>query len=127
MKTTFLPTLLTAVFILGLVWLSGCASSKTMANDPAGTWNYTVNGTPNGSVNGTMVISKNGKDYTGEIRSADGTSNLNDLTIDGQTMSASMMYHGTQLELNGTFEKDTFTGEVVAGYDSFDMTASRSN
>ncbi|MEQ9439623.1 MAG: hypothetical protein RIG62_11275 [Cyclobacteriaceae bacterium] len=126
MKTTFLY-LLTATFMLGFIWLSGCASSKSMAYDPAGAWNYTVSGTPNGTVNGTMVISKRGDAYSGEMRTTAGSASLDNLQIDGQTMTANLMYQGTNLELKGSFEQDTFTGEVVAGYDSFDMAANRSN
>ncbi|MGD1894578.1 MAG: hypothetical protein ACFB15_28790, partial [Cyclobacteriaceae bacterium] len=63
---------LTTVLSLTLIWLAGCASSKTMAYNPAGTWNYTVTGTPNGTVEGTMLITKNGDSYTGELQSTAG-------------------------------------------------------
>jgi len=119
---------LTSTLFVALLWLSSCASSKTMAYDPSGNWDYTVTGTPNGDVNGTMVISKDGDNYTGKLQSTQGGIDLEDLTIEGQTLNAEFYYSGTNLTLNGTFEGDSFDGKVAAGsYDSFDMTADRAN
>ncbi|WKN40467.1 hypothetical protein [Tunicatimonas pelagia] len=118
---------LTSVLFVALLWLTSCASSKTMTYDPAGTWNYTVTGTPSGTVDGTMVISKNGDSYTGEMQSALGNAALDNLKIEDNALNASLYFQGTELNVTGTFEGNTFDGEVVAGYDSFGMTASRSN
>ncbi len=118
---------LTAVLSLSIIWLAGCASSKSMAYDPSGNWNYTVTGTPNGTVEGTMTITKNGDSYSGELQSPIGSTNLNNLEIEGQTLSADFDYSGTEIQMSGTFEGDSFNGEVAAGYDSFDMTANRAN
>ncbi|MGB3588167.1 MAG: hypothetical protein WBA23_16580 [Tunicatimonas sp.] len=126
MKTVISFSLIPILFI-ALLWMTSCASSKTMAYDPAGTWNYSVTGTPNGTVDGTFVISKNGDAYAGELRSSQGNITLEDLTIEGQALKAVFDYSGTELTMNGMFEGDTFDGEVAAGYDSFDMTASRAN
>jgi hypothetical protein len=98
-----------------------------MAYDPSGNWNYTVTGTPNGTVEGTMTITKNGDSYSGELQSPIGSTNLNNLEIEGQTLSADFDYSGTEIQMSGTFEGDSFNGEVAAGYDSFDMTANRAN
>ena len=117
----------TSMLFVALLWVTSCASSKTMTYDPAGTWNYTVTGTPGGTVDGTLVISKNGDAYAGEIRSPQGNIALDDLMIEGQALKATFDYSGTELTMNGTFEGDSFNGEVAAGYDSFDMTASRAN
>ncbi len=118
---------LTSILFVALLWLASCASSKTMAYDPAGTWNYSVTGTPNGTVDGTMIISKNGDNYTGEMQSSLGNAAMDNLKIEDNALNASLYFQGTELSVNGTFEGDTFDGEVVAGYDSFGMTASRSN
>ncbi len=124
---TLVSLSLTSTLFVALLWVSSCASSKTMVYDPAGTWNYSVTGTPNGTVDGTLVISKNGDAYAGELRSSQGNIALDDLMIEGQALNATFDYSGTELTMNGVFEGDTFDGEVAAGYDSFDMTASRAN
>lgn len=118
---------LAVILSFALIWLTGCASSKTMAYDPAGTWNYTVTGTPNGDVNGKLILSKNGDNYTGEMQSAEGSASLDNLQIEDQKLTANLNYQGMDLTVSGTFEGDNFDGEVAAGYDSFDMTASRAN
>lgn len=113
------------VFVL--FWLASCASSRNMAFDPAGSWDYIVSDTPNGDVEGTLVISKSGDDYSGEIRSQAGSVSLDGMQIEGKNLNAVFVFQGTELSLSGTFEQDTFNGEVKAGYDSFAMTANRSN
>jgi len=123
----FLSYSFTAVLSLAIIWLAGCASSKSMAYDPSGNWNYTVTGTPNGTVEGTMTITKNGDSYSGELQSPIGSTNLNNLKIEGQTLSADFYYSGTEIQMSGTFDGDSFDGEVAAGYDSFDMTANRAD
>jgi len=123
----FLSYSFTAVLSLAIIWLAGCASSKSMAYDPSGNWNYTVTGTPNGTVEGTMTITKNGDSYSGELQSPIGSTNLNNLKIEGQTLSADFYYSGTEIQMSGTFDGDSFDGEVAAGYDSFDITANRAD
>ena len=54
------------VFAVGLV-VSGC-----LAVGPAGSWNYTVTGTPQGDFTGEMMVTKNEKGYAAKLSSKDG-------------------------------------------------------
>lgn len=118
----------TAFVFFVAVLLSACAISRQAANSPVGTWNYVVKNTPYGEVKGQMMISQEDDGYTGEIRSNMGTIKLNGLSIEGNQLNSTAMMEGTQLDVKGTFEGDSFNGEISAGgNDTFPMTASRAS
>ncbi|WPP48583.1 hypothetical protein [Catalinimonas niigatensis] len=128
MKVTSQLLQQTAFVFLMAALLSACASSKQAANSPVGTWDYMVKNTPYGDVQGQMMISQDDDGYTGEIRSNRGTISLKDISIEGNQLNSTAMLDGTQLDVKGTFEGDTFTGEISAGgNDTFPMTASRAS
>ena len=109
---------------VSIIWLGGCAASK-VSYSPIGKWNYTVADTPYGDVSGLITIDQYNGRYTGTLESSLGSSALKNLNIQGNKLSTMMDLQGTELGMKGTFKGDTFSGQVVAGYDRYPIRASR--
>ena len=104
---------------------TGCATKKAM--DPAiGAWEYVVSGTPDGDVSGTMYIAKEGESYTGNLNSSNGNLTLSNITIEDGKMQSEFDFQGYTLDLKGTFEGDSFTGNVsLDDYTEFPIKATK--
>ncbi|MEM6344155.1 MAG: hypothetical protein AAF927_09760 [Bacteroidota bacterium] len=122
MKTT--QRLLLMCFTLLLVG-TACKGSKTVAWSAVGNWDFTVTGTPAGEVAGVMVITQSGDDYKGELRTEEGTLELEDVKLVDNKLTANLSYQGYSLNLEGMFNGDMMDGEVSMGYDSFTIKATR--
>lgn len=107
-----------AIFLMA--FLSGCA-----ATGPVGTWDYHITDTPEGDFSGNMVIEKNEGNYSGHLFSNGRKINLNNVTLNEDQLSGKFNYQGTSLQLIGEFSKDSFSGKVKAGYESYPMTAEK--
>ena len=82
-----------------------------------GTWNTTMN-TPMGAQNGTMTLSTEGGNLTGKLTSPQGEIELQDGTVDGDSLSwkadiTSPM--AMTLEFAATVDGDSMTGNVKLG------------
>lgn len=127
MKMIYLKKFRQAGIMLLLVCLfTACATSRQAANSPLGSWDFIVKNTPYGNVQGQMVIEQQGDAYTGELRSDQGNVSLKNINISDKQLTSNFMMDGNNLSLKGSFEGDTFTGEVGAGgSNSFPITANR--
>ncbi len=110
--------------VVSIFLFEGCAASRT-SYSPIGKWNYTVTDTPYGDVSGVITIDQYNGRYTGSLESSLGASSLKKLNIQGNELSSMMDLQGTELGMKGTFKGDTFSGQVVAGYDRYPIRASR--
>lgn len=119
----FLIDLFAVIIILG--FFLACASSKSVSSSSIGTWNYTVKDTPYGIVNGEMIIMQEGEIYAGQLQSDKGTAALEDISINGKNLTSNLTVDGNKVSLEGSFDKDTFNGKVIAGHNSYDITANR--
>lgn len=104
---------------------TACKGTKTAAWSPVGNWDFDVTDTPTGDVSGVMVITKDGDNYLGELRTEEGTLPLEDVKVVDNKLTANMSYQGYSLNLEGTFTGDMMDGEVSMGYDSFTIKATR--
>ncbi|MEL6588501.1 MAG: hypothetical protein AAFP02_14335 [Bacteroidota bacterium] len=114
-------------FLFAMILLIGtaCKGSKATAWTPVGNWDFAISDTPVGNVKGVMVLTKDGDSYTGEMRTEEGTLDLEDIKVEEQKMTATLYYEGYQLTLEGTFTGDMMDGAVSMGYDSFTLKATR--
>lgn len=113
------------VIIVCIGILSGCAASKS-AFSPTGSWNYTVKNTPNGDTKGIMTLTKEGDAYSGNFQTREhGTFQMQNITMEGKTLTTSFSVRGATFRMNGLFDGDSFTGKISSEYGTFDMVADR--
>lgn len=110
-----------------IVVLASCASNKN-AWTPVGTWEYTVSDTPNGDTFGTIIITEEDGSRVGKFRSPEyGDTDITDFNIDEDNLLTGKFYlAGMDMGISGTFEGETFSGTIDAGYNgSFPIVANR--
>ena len=122
MKTNQLLLSLTMITLLVAV---SCKATKKMAYTPVGSWDYKVTGTPQGDVEGTMILTKTGDSYSGTMTAMGGSIDLDDVKIEDNKLTCTFDYQGYTLDVSGTFEGETFKGEIGMDYNGFPMTATR--
>ena len=107
------------VFAVGLV-VSGC-----LAVGPAGSWNYTVTGTPQGDFTGEMMVTKNEKGYAAKLSSKDGEIPFNSFTYNKKEKKSAgtFDFSGTTVDFNANVEKEQMKGAMTAGGMEFPFTA----
>ena len=104
----------------------GCASSKKVADVSIGTWDYVVKDIPNsGDVGGNFVIEKEGENYAGVLNGEQGPTPLESITIEDGKLNCTFDYQGYEIQMEGTFEGTSFTGNVSIDYNEFPMTATK--
>ena len=114
-----------AILVFSMIILAACAAKKMV--DPAiGSWEYVVTGTPDGDVKGTMYLAKEGDSYTGNLTGQAGTMKLDNITIEDGKLQSEFSFQGYTLDLKGTFEGDSFSGNVsLDEYTQFPITATK--
>lgn len=110
-----------------LFLLAGCASMKNRWT-PVGTWEYLVTNTPDGDASGTLIITMSKEEYAGVLHSTNyGDAEISNFLINEEhALSGSFNMAGYDFYLKGTFDGDTFTGQVESSIaEPFPMTAKR--
>lgn len=113
------------IFLLVAFLAYACASSKKAADVSVGTWDYVVKNTPEGDLNGTMVIAKDGEDYSGYLENTQGRIDLEKVQIVDGNLNASFDYMGYPVLMTGLFEANNFSGKVTVDYNDFMVVATR--
>ena len=118
---TYLMKKLIFVFVISLLF-SSCAGIG-----PAGTWNYTVTGTPQGDFTGDMIVDKNETGYAAKLSSKDGVIPFNTFTYDKKEKKSSgkFDFSGTTVDFNASVEKEQMKGTMTAGGMEFPFTATK--
>ena len=127
MKNYYLNLFLILVFAVAFSSCKGtkATASKAKKYTPAGTWEYLITGIPDGDQSGTMTIMEGSDGMSGKISSDAGETDLEDLVIEDNILTATFSVQGYDIEMKGTFEGDTYKGNIsVAGYE-FPVTATR--
>ena len=122
MKNLFLTSTV-LILILGTCMFA-CKSGKTTASKYVGEWHYTfeMEGTEYAAF---MTINKVEDGYTGSLTSDLGIVDLDDLVIEEDKLTATFDVQGYVMNLEGTFEGETFKGMTsIEGYE-FPMEAIR--
>jgi hypothetical protein len=114
------------VFVIAAFIAYGCASTKKVADVSIGTWDYVVKDVPNsGDVKGNFVIAKEGENYTGSLNGEQGSTPLENITIEDGKLKCIFDYQGYEIQMAGSFEDTAFTGNVSVDYNEFPMTATK--
>ena len=112
-------------FLFALVLaFSSCASTK-VAKDPhaayLGNWEYAVQDLPV-DVDGTFVLSKEEGVLKAQMINPMGEMTIEEITIEDGVLKAEFDVEGNFIELEGTFEGDSYTGGLFVQGGEFPMT-----
>ena len=115
------------IILVSIVVLSGCVTMSLKVDPLVGTWNHKIENLPRGEPEGNFTINKEGEDYSGAITNSRGTNEITGIEISGNVLEVGHFEaDGYQIKITGTFEGDSFTGNIsTQGYE-FPMTATRS-
>lgn len=116
------------VLLLAVVFaLSSCAATK-VAKDPhapfLGNWEYVVEDLPV-DIDGTMAISKEEGTLSAMLLTPMGDVPITDITITDGALKAEFDAEGNLVELEGSFEGDTYKGLLIVQGSEFVMTAKK--
>ncbi|MFM7196025.1 MAG: hypothetical protein ACKORJ_07720 [Bacteroidota bacterium] len=116
------------LFILSFIALvTACATAK-MAKSPAGSWNFTVNGTPYGEIKGDLTVTANGKAWTARLKSMGEDKPFDQFLFDSKTgkVTGSFYFQGNPVNFDAVVEGNTMKGAMSAGGADFPFSGSRS-
>jgi hypothetical protein len=116
------------VLLLAVVFaLSSCAATK-VAKDPhapyLGNWEYVVEELPV-DIDGTLAISKEEGILKAVLMTPMGDVPIEDFSITEGALQAEFDAEGNLVELEGTFEGDTYKGLLIVQGSEFVMTAKK--
>jgi hypothetical protein len=107
---------LSMLIILTLI-LTYCATSRVTTPNYIGRWDYEMD-TPQGSFNGWIILNQDGKEVTGTINSDMGSTELRDLKIEDNILSANFYAFDMDMDLSGEFVEDILNAKImVQGYE----------
>ncbi|MDO6604454.1 DUF6797 domain-containing protein [Arenibacter palladensis] len=119
MKSRILPFVLLFI-VFGTCY--NCSSKK----DYHGNWEYEIQLKQQGLHSGTLNLKKNGSGYTGNMVSEDsGESIIQNLTIEGNSMSMDIPFKNELIRISGEFKGDLFSGTGLYNGEKVILTASR--
>ncbi|MEM8888437.1 MAG: hypothetical protein AAGD28_10690 [Bacteroidota bacterium] len=127
MKNYHLNLILILIFAVAFSSCKGtkATASKAKKYTPAGTWEYLITGIPDGDQSGTMVLMESADGMTGKLVTDQGEVDLEDIVFEDNVLTTTFSVQGYDVEMKGTFEGETYKGNVsVAGYE-FPVTATR--
>lgn len=102
-------------------------AQKKIDVKPVGTWAYVANDAPNEYSSGNIVITKEGKEYAGElVYSEYHKLKTHDFKIEGDKISFKAYVEGETIYCKGTFvEKDKIAAEVSYSEGTIKLSATR--
>jgi hypothetical protein len=121
MKNNMLKNL--ALLFAVIIALSSCASTKVPKDPHAqylGNWNYVVDDLPV-DIDGTMIITKEEGDLNATMANPMGEMLIEDVSIVDGVFKAEFEVEGNFIELEGTFEGNTYTGALFVQGGEFPM------
>ena len=118
-----------AVVLVSLLILSTVSlfAQKKIDVKPVGTWAFVANEAPYEYSSGDIVITKEGKEYKGEIVFGEYYKlKTNDFQIEGDEISFKSYVEGETINFKGTFvEKDRIEGNVSYSEGTIKLSATR--
>ena len=103
--------------------IGSCSASKKITNPFLGSWDYTIANTPMGDVNGELVFTESEeKAISGLMMSDQGTLDMNNVQIEGNTISGDLMFEGTPLKMEASLEGTQMTGMIRSEFGDFPIT-----
>jgi len=105
------------MFILLTVIWTRCATSRVTTPNYIGRWDYEMD-TPQGTINGWIVLNQEGKELSGTINSDMGSTELRDLKIENNLLTANFYAFDMDMDITGEFVEDLFNAKImVQGYE----------
>ena len=109
-----------------LVFIVACSpKSKLPAWSPVGNYSYVVEDTPMGNVTGTLIITEENEAYQVKMASPQGSMDLYDTKIMDKKLSGKFDFDGTPMEVEGSFEGDSFKGVILSGFGNFPISGTK--
>ena len=119
----------TLYFLLGILMLSSCATTKTASVqiNPTGNWDYSITGTPEGDFGGLMTVSRSSDAFTAKMIANGAELPLENFTYNEATKKVSglLYYSGTPVSLDALLNGEEMTGLMSAEGMNFPFKATR--
>lgn len=110
----------TLIVVLLLI-ATGCFYNCSSDRGFSGTWDLEFDGSY-----GTMKLEKNDNSYSGRMSTLNmGNISMDNITIDGNKMSADVGIFEEELTMSGVFEGEQFTGHILDGDEELPIVANR--
>ncbi len=107
---------LTLYIFLTLI-LAYCATTKVKTPSYIGRWDYVMD-TPQGTFNGWIILNQGENEVTGTINSDMGSTELRDLKIENNILSANFYAFDTDMDITGEFTEEVFNAKIIVqGYE----------
>ncbi|MBS1976070.1 MAG: hypothetical protein JST46_01790 [Bacteroidetes bacterium] len=103
------------------------SATSCAVNKAAGSWDYSVTGTPQGDYSGVMVITQDKTGYAGKLTGQTGEIPFDKVSYDKKQgkLSGNFYFSGYPLSLTATVIKDAMKGSISTGDMEFPLTANR--
>ena len=107
--------------------LQNCVSNKVV-NDPSGSWDFKITGTPYGEIKGTMTIATGANGYVAKMKAMGDELEMNPMTFDPKTGKATgtFSFQGNSVQFEATHTSGAMNGNLSAGGADFPFQAVKS-
>jgi len=116
------------VFMITALVITSCATTKTSkAVSPAGSWDYTITGTPEGDFFGVLDIATQDKNYVAKMLASGSEIPVNNFIWEAATskVGGDFNYSGYTVYLDASMAGEAITGSVTTEGMSFPFKATR--
>ena len=105
-----------------------CAGTKVV-NDPSGSWEFKITGTPYGEIKGTMTITSGAKGYVAKMKAMGDELEMNPMGFDPKTGKATgtFSFQGNSVQFDAIHTSGAMNGSLSAGGADFPFQAVKSS
>ncbi len=116
-------------FVIAVIVLASCNTTKTSKVEitPAGTYTYSITGTPEGDFSGDFIITTQDKNYAAKLMAGGNELPFNACTWNptDNKVTGDFTYSGYNVFFDATLNGEELTGSVSAEGESFPFKATR--
>jgi hypothetical protein len=116
------------VFLIAVIALASCSTTKSSkVITPAGTWDYSITGTPEGDFFGAMIITAQDKLYSAKMNAQGSEIAIDKFTWDATTqkVGGTFNYSGYPVIFEATLAGEELTGTMAVEDSAFPFKATR--
>ena len=115
------------IYLVGVLLIVSCASTKQLTSLPVGQWDFTITGTPNGDFTGVFLVVMEGEKYSASLKTQGSELKFDQTLFDQKTkkLTGSFYYESNLVDFESTTEEDSMKGWVSAGGGSWPFQATR--
>ena len=105
-----------------------CAGTKVV-NDPTGSWEFKITGTPYGEIKGTMTITSDSKGYVAKMKAMGDELEMNPMGFDPKTgkTTGTFSFQGNSVQFDAIHTSGAMNGSLSAGGADFPFQAVKSS